>query len=142
MDTGEILARVPIFSEMSNKDLRRMAKVAQTRSYKRGDTIIKEGELATAFYVVVSGKVEVVQGAEGRQPRVLNNLGPGEFFGEMALWENYPRNASVRALEDTQCLLVTRWDFQAELRSTPTIAVQMLPVLMRRLRQAEARPAD
>jgi CRP/FNR family cyclic AMP-dependent transcriptional regulator len=59
----------------------------------------------------------------------------------MALLDNYLRSATVRALEDTECLVLSRWDFLAELRTSPSIAVQMLPVLSRRLREAEAQLA-
>ncbi|MBI2912408.1 MAG: cyclic nucleotide-binding domain-containing protein, partial [Chloroflexi bacterium] len=89
-----------------------------------------------------SGRVEVVRGADSSNPQVLNTLGPGDFFGEMALFEGYPRNATVRALEDTECLAMTRWDFTAELRTHPEISVGMIPVLVRRLRDTEARLSE
>ncbi|MDP2948756.1 MAG: Crp/Fnr family transcriptional regulator, partial [Chloroflexota bacterium] len=79
---------------------------------------------------------------ESANPNVLASLGPGEFFGEMALLEGYLRSASIRAVEDTECLVMSRWDFLAELRGQPSMAVQMLPVLSRRLRQLEARPTE
>jgi CRP-like cAMP-binding protein len=69
---------------------------------------------------------------------VLNTLGPGDFFGEMALFEGFPRNATIRAVEDTECLAMTRWDFMAEMKNHPEIAVAMLPVLVRRLREVDA----
>ncbi|RLC54692.1 MAG: Crp/Fnr family transcriptional regulator, partial [Chloroflexi bacterium] len=68
--------------------------------------------------------------------------GPGDFFGEMALFEGFPRSATVRAVEDSECLAMTRWDFTAELKNRPEIALGMLPVLVRRLREADQRLAD
>ncbi len=141
MNTEETLAQVPLFSQLSRKDLKRLAKGTVSRHSSRGEVIVKEGERAVAFYLILSGRVEVVKGADGASPKVLSSLGHGDFFGEMALLDGYMRSASVRALEDTECLVLSRWDFMAELRSSPYIAVQMLPVLSRRLRDAEAQLA-
>ena len=139
MNTEETLAQVPLFSQLGHRDLKRLAKGAVIRRFEKGHVIVKEGEQAVGFFLIVSGRAEVVKGAEGSKPRVLSTLGPGDFFGEMALLDGYLRSASVRALEDTECLVLSRWDFLAELRSSPYIAVQMLPVLSRRLREAEAK---
>jgi CRP/FNR family cyclic AMP-dependent transcriptional regulator len=141
MATEDSLAQVPLFSQLSRGDLRRLARGAVSRHFGKGDIIVKEGDQAVVFYFVGSGSAEVVKGAEGPSPRVLNTLGPGDFFGEMALLDNYLRSATVRALEDTECLVLSRWDFLGELRTSPSIAVQMLPVLSRRLREAEAQLA-
>jgi CRP/FNR family transcriptional regulator, cyclic AMP receptor protein len=138
MDIEDTLAEVTLFSQLSRKDLKRLAAGTVSRHFDKGDMIVKENELAVGFFLVSSGRAEVVKGAEGPNPRVLGSLGPGEFFGDMALLDSYPRSASVRALEDTECLVLSRWDFLAELRSNPSIAVQMLPILSRRLREGEA----
>jgi CRP-like cAMP-binding protein len=135
------LAKVPLFSRLSRRDLRRLARGAVSRHFGKGDIIVKEGEQAVVFYFVGSGSAEVVKGAEGTSPRVLGTLGPGDFFGEVALLDNYLRSATVRALEDTECVVLSRWDFLGELRTSPSIVVQMLPVLSRRLREAEAQLA-
>ena len=141
MNIEDALAQVPLFSQLGHRDLKRLAKGTVTRQFQNGEAIVREGEQAVAFYLILSGRVEVVKGAEGSSPRVLNTLGPGDFFGEMALLDGYLRSATVRAVEDTECLVLSRWDFMAELRSSPYIAVQMLPVLSRRLRGAEAQLA-
>ena len=139
MNYEETLAQVPLFSQLSHKDLKRLAKGTVSRHSSKGEVIVREAGRAVAFSLSLSGDVEVVKGADGASPRVLSTLGPGDFFGEMALLDGYMRSASVRALEDTECLVLSRWDFMAELRSSPYIAVQMLPVLSRRLREAEAK---
>ena len=138
MTVEDILAQVTLFSELSRRDLKRLAAGAISRNFAKGDIIVKEGEQATAFYLMCSGRAEVVKGVEGSSPRVLGILKAGDFFGDMALLDGYLRSATVRALEDTQCLVLSRWDFLAELRASPFIAAQMLPVLSRRLREAEA----
>ena len=138
MSIEDTLAQVPLFSQLSRGALRRLARGTISRRFGRGDVIVKEGEQAVAFYLVLSGKVEVVKQAEGATPRVQGVLGPGDFFGEMALIDDYPRSATVRALEDTECLELWRWDFRYELHRSPSIAVEMLPDLSRRLRQSNA----
>jgi CRP-like cAMP-binding protein len=108
------------------------------RSYKKGETIVKEGEQAVAFFIVTNGKVEVSAGSAAKRQK-LNELGPGGVFGEMALLDGGPRVATVKAIDDTTCLVLSRWDFVAELRTNPQVAVAMLPILSKRLREVEAK---
>lgn len=138
MGREDMLKNVPIFAELGRRDLERLSKLMVPRSARAGEIIIKEGDQAAGFFVISSGKVEVVRALESGNPQVLNTLGPGDFFGEMALFEGFPRNATIRAIDDTECLAMTRWDFMAEMKNHPEIAVSMLPVLVRRLRNMEA----
>jgi len=133
----DILASASLFSELSRRDLKRLAAATITRAYKKGEVIVKEGEIAVAFYLITKGRVNVMRGGKGESQTALASLGPGEFFGEMAILDSYPRSASVLAAEDAECLVLSRWDFLAEVRSNPFIAVQMLPVLSRRLRKLQ-----
>ena len=130
MGHEDTLASVYLFSGLERSDLERMAKTAVPRAYSKGEVIVKEGDQAVAFYVITKGKVEVRKG-----DKPVNTLGAGESFGEMALLDGYPRSTSVIALEDTECLAMTRWDFTAELNTNPTIALAMLPVLSKRIRE-------
>src|SRR3990172_2066913 len=110
MEREEILKNVPIFSGLDKGHLKRLAKLMVERVAKlmgerrlgAGDVIMKEGDQAAGFFVITSGKVEVVRGAGGDRPEVLNTLGPGEFFCEMSLFEGVPRSAPVRTLDDTE----------------------------------------
>lgn len=137
MGREDLLKSVPIFSELGRGDLSRLARLMVPRTVKAGEAVIEEDDQAAGFFVVSSGKLE----AE-RNGRTLATYGPGDFFGEMALFEGFPRSATVRAVEDSECLAMTRWDFTAELKNRPQIAVSMLPVLVRRLREADERLAD
>ena len=130
----EELAKVWIFSKLDQPDLERIGKVVVSRSYKKGQQIVGEGEQAVAFYVIISGKVEVKKGGE-----VLNTIGAGGSFGHMALLDGFPRSATLVAVEDTECLVMTRWDFAAELRTNPNIALSMLPVMSKHIRELEER---
>jgi len=126
------LSKVWIFAKLERSDLARIGKSVVPRSFAKGDEIIKDGEQAVAFYMVVKGKVEIMKGSES-----LNTQGPGESFGEMALLDGFPRSATIRAAEDTECLVMTRWDFAAELHTNPSIALAMLPVMSKRIRELE-----
>jgi CRP-like cAMP-binding protein len=128
------LRKVWIFSQLENSDLARMAKVVVPRKYAKGDSIVNEGEQAVAFYVITGGKVEIKKGATS-----LTTMGPGEAFGEMALLDGFPRATSVVAADDTECLVMTRWDFTAELHANPSIVLAMLPVMSKRIRELEER---
>ena len=142
MSREEMLKNVPMFSELGRKDIERLAKLMVPRTVKAGETIIKENDQAAGFFVIEAGKVEAVRSADSADPQHLATFGPGDFFGEMALFEGFPRSATVRAVEDSQCLAMTRWDFMAEMKNHPEIAVGMLPVLVRRLREADAKLAE
>ncbi len=137
MGREDLLKSVPIFSELDRGDLSRLAKLMVPRPVKGGDAVIEENDQAAGFFVVSSGKLE----AE-RHGKTLATYGPGDFFGEMALFEGFPRSATVRAVEDSELLAMTRWDFTAELKNRPQIALGMLPVLVRRLRETDQRLAD
>lgn len=138
----DLLKKVPIFSDLGKRDLERLAKLMVPRKVGTGETIIKEHDQAAGFFIVSSGKVEAVRGMGTEHEQKLATFGPGDFFGEMALFEGFPRSASVRAVEDTECLAMTRWDFMAEMKNHPEIAVGMLPVLVRRLREADVRLSE
>jgi CRP/FNR family transcriptional regulator, cyclic AMP receptor protein len=139
IDKPALLRRAGIFAELADEDVESLAKLARVAVYPAGDEIIEEGaefdEETDGIFVVVDGAVEVRTGTQdGNEGRLLVKLGPGEFFGEMALLDGRPRSASVTATEETQCLVLHRWDFLRELRRNPEIAVAMLSVLSGRIR--------
>jgi CRP-like cAMP-binding protein len=134
MTLEESLAQVEIFSELPQADLARLAKVTVVRQYKDGDVIVREGELGVAFYVISEGQVEVYKGQPPNE-QVIATHGPGSFFGEMALFDNHVRSASCRAKSPCECLVLTKWDFNAELSASGCrIATAMLAILARRIR--------
>jgi CRP-like cAMP-binding protein len=134
MGYEDTLRSIPIFSRLERQDLERLAKAVVPRKYAKGEEIVKEGEQAVAFYVIAKGKVAVTKAGQA-----LAEMGAGESFGDMALLDGFPRVASVVALEETECLVMTRWDFAAELRTNPSIALAMLPILSKRIRELEDR---
>ena len=136
MAVEDTLQQVELFSEMTRKDLSRLVKVIVKREYKKGDVIVREGDLGIAFYVVSKGHVEIVRELGTKNEQVIFTHSPGGFFGEMALFDNQLRSASARATEDAECLVLTKWDFNAEVNAPGSrVATAMLPILARRIRQ-------
>jgi len=138
MGHEDALRNVPLFAGLESSDLHRLARILVPRQYEAGEVIIKEGDEAVGFFVISSGKVRVVKDLGADKEQTLATLTPGEFFGETALLDGYPRTASVEAVEKTECLALTRWDFMSELKGSPTIAVEIVRVLARRLRRTDA----
>src|SRR5262249_55237465 len=113
----------------------RIQRVARERTFAPGATIVQEGEHGIAFFVIVSGHVDVVRG----DGAVVNHLGAGDSFGELALLDDMPRQASVKAVDEVACLALPRLDFLDALRDQPEIAIQLLKAVAEMLRHAEAR---
>jgi len=137
MDDAEILSRVALFSLMKRRDLKRIAKLAKHHSYEKGDLIVKEGASDGRLFVIISGEVSVVKDLGGPSEKMLRVLRSDNYFGEMALIDDYVRTASVMANEQTEVLSLDQWNIREEIRKYPSIAIELLQTLGRRLRAAE-----
>jgi len=129
-------AGVPLLSRLTSEQRRRLAARATTRRYRAGAVIVRQGDTSMSFYVVLAGRV-IVEREVGQSAMVIRELGPGGFFGEMGLIDDEPRSATVIAAEPTECALLAKWDFGNELRDDPDIALALLPILTRRIRELE-----
>lgn len=132
--TTEFLARVPLFASCTSEEIEAIAQSVQEQSFEPGQIIVTQGTPGQAFYMVLSGRVEIL-----RDARSLGAFGPGDFFGEMSLLDSAPRSATIRAIEPTKCIMLASWDFKSLLEKTPSIAIRLLEVLSRRLRVADER---
>jgi CRP/FNR family cyclic AMP-dependent transcriptional regulator len=138
MRTEDMLARVPIFVALSPSQLNTLARMVGHRMFPRGMEIIREGDTDAALYIILQGQVAVTKkGPPGHPDLQLATMGPGDFFGEMALLDGAPRSATVTALTTTECLLLTRLVFYTTLREDPQIAIAMLSTLSKRVRDAD-----
>ena len=135
-DNIEFLKHVPLFEGLDRKSLEAIANAAVEQSYTAGQDIVRQGDTGVGAFILKSGRVEAVQDRGGHQHK-LTELKPGDDFGEMALLDEFPRSATVRAVEPTTCLGIQRWHFRGILESHPQIALALLPVLTKRLRNAE-----
>ena len=132
----EFLRKVPLFEDLDDHILREIGNAAVEQRWEAGQEIVRQGDTGVGMFVIRSGKVEIVQEHGGKQEK-LREIGSGGFFGDMALLDEFPRSATVRAIEPTTCLGLTRWHFRGILESHPQIALKLLPVLSKRLRAAE-----
>lgn len=133
----EVLRQVPLFSGLSDADLEGFASVLRERRVPKGSIVMMQGERGDALYLLAEGQVKVVLIGEDGREVILSVLGPGSFFGEMALLDDEPRSAHVVVMEDSQLLQLRREDFQARLRSSPDVALALLRLLSKRLRRAD-----
>ena len=135
MDRIALLNKVSLFSNVSEAHLSNVAKFCVERSFKEGAVIIKQGDPGIGLYVICSGKVKIVKETAGGGKLDIAELGPGDFFGEMAVLDNGPRSANVIALEESICLVLSAWDFNARMKVDPEIALKILPVVVKRFRE-------
>ncbi|HEV8355339.1 MAG TPA: Crp/Fnr family transcriptional regulator [Gemmatimonadales bacterium] len=136
-DPFEVLKSVPLLRQVPEGDLRALALLVRERSHPRGSVILSQGDPGEALFLIRSGQVKVTVVAEDGREVILSVLGPGSFFGEMALVDDEPRSAHVIAMEDSALLQLRRDDFRARLRSAPELAISLLRELSRRLRRAD-----
>jgi CRP/FNR family transcriptional regulator, cyclic AMP receptor protein len=122
--------RVPIFKELRDDFLVRLASVMDELSFPANYTIFKQGEQGRSLYIVVSGRVKVHMGEQK-----LAIFPQGESFGEMAVFDAQPRSASATALEPCECLELTQEQLFDAIEETPEIAINIIGVLSRRIRE-------
>ena len=132
----DFLKRVSLFEDLDNRSLESIANSAVEQSYEPGQEIVRQGDTGVGAFIIRSGRAEVLQ-QHGKDVERISELKSGDVFGEMALLDEFPRSATVRAIEPTTCLGIQRWHFKGILESHPQIALALLPVLTRRLRNAE-----
>jgi CRP-like cAMP-binding protein len=134
-ETAGLLARVPVFETLSPDDLGRVAAVAVPRHYDAGEVVFHEGDSSDTCYVVRNGHARAIrQHADGRSI-TLANFGPGEIFGELAMFDDEQRSATVEALDDLETIGILGRDMRRILREHPDIAVKLVVSLGRRLRE-------
>jgi CRP-like cAMP-binding protein len=126
-DTARALARVPLFSGCSDHEVREIASLAHLLRFEEGAVIVAEGEEGLGFYLLMAGDARVVRGGVE-----VTTLGPGDFFGEIALLEGTPRTASVVAGGSVVCLGILRADFKPLLMRQPRLALRILEEAGRR----------
>jgi voltage-gated potassium channel len=130
---AQTAARIPLLAVLKPKDREKVLRAARQQHYAPGDVVVAEGEPATRLYLVVSGTARVEQAAQGP----VGRIGPGDFFGELALIEEHGRTATVIAETELTCLLVSAWDFRALMEEHPQMAIPMLHAIIARLHARE-----
>jgi CRP/FNR family transcriptional regulator, cyclic AMP receptor protein len=140
-DTAGLLGRVPVFEELGDEDLREVAQVTVPRRFDAGEVVFREGDDSDTCYVVRSGHARAIrEHSDGRQI-TLATFGPGDIFGELAMFDDERRSATVEATDELEVLGILGGDMRALLARHPDIAVKLVISLGRRLRAANERLA-
>jgi CRP/FNR family cyclic AMP-dependent transcriptional regulator len=133
--SAEILRKVPLFAELGDRELGRLAQHFKERTFPEGSAVTTEGGPGTGFFIIADGNATVSVGGEERA-----TLGPGDFFGEIALVDEGIRSATIIAATDLRCYGLTAWEFRPFVEEHPQVAWPLLKTLARRLREAQAQP--
>lgn len=127
------LANIAMFSQLSDDELDTLGSRASHQSFNKSRILIKEGEKSDSLYVIVSGLLQAYLSDDNGKEVILNTMGPGEYFGEIALVDDSPRSASIKVIEDCELYIISRKTFEDFLKSHPELALTMLKGMARRL---------
>ncbi len=138
----QILRRSSIFSSLNDDELGELADFAIERSFTSDEFIFWEGDSPEWFYIVAEGEVKVLKHSSLGREFIIAFFGPGEMFGEVAVFENKPYPASAQAVAETKVVVIRREDFLSFLANRPQVALRIINVLGGRLRDAQSRLRD
>ena len=131
----KFLKNIPLFKDLSESQIERLAKRVVERDFKAGQVIVQQGTGGEGFFIISNGKAEAVHERNDGEKNVVNVFKTTDFFGELALLSEGMRTATVIAIEDTKCLVLTRWEFRACLKEDSEIAVVILDEMANRFRK-------
>ncbi len=137
----ELLARVPVFSTLHPGDLERISELAVPREFAPGQVVFREGDSSDTCYVVRSGRARAVREHSDGRVITLATFGPGDIFGELAMFEDERRSATVEAVEPTTVVAVLGPDMRRLMAEHPGISTRLVIALGRRLRETNERLA-
>jgi CRP/FNR family transcriptional regulator, cyclic AMP receptor protein len=140
-ETIALLQGVPVFSTLGADDLAQVAEVTVPRSFVAGETVFREGDSGDTCYVVRSGRARAIREHIDGRSIALATFGPGEIFGELAMFDSELRSATVEATEETVAIAILGADMRRLLKAHPDIALKLLIGLGRRLRETNERLA-
>lgn len=131
----QAIKNVPLFSELTDHELNLLAASGSRQKFPDKNVIFQEGDSGEVLFIILSGKVKVMLTGKNGQEFILSHLGPGNFFGEMAILESAPRSASVITVEGSEFFLLGRKELTELLKHHPDIAMKILKNLSQRLRK-------
>ena len=123
----ELLRRVPLFADLERRELQEIAQSLKERTFDAGQTVASEGEHGVGFFVIEDGEASVSVAGESR-----GRLGPGDYFGEVALIAGGDRTATIKAETELRCLGMTFWDFRPLVEQNGRIAWKLLEAMAKR----------
>ncbi len=131
-DKIKYLAKVAIFEGITGMELSHIAEHVEEINFAKNATIFKEGDCADCLFLLIKGRVKITKGAD--QDNIVGVLKEGDAFGELALFDEQPRSATITAIEEVTALLLRRDDFRGLIKKMPEIALPLLKLMARRLR--------
>ncbi len=134
-DLSAFLARVPLFQGLNERQLKQLANRFVPRAYKAGQAIVTQGKGGEGMFTIVSGRAEAILELPDGTKTVVNEFGPTDFFGEIAMLDDGLRTASVISTEETECLVLSRSDFIALMHNDAEMATTIAVTLAKRLRR-------
>lgn len=132
---------VPIFQKLDHETVAAVAELVQERHVKKGEFVFFAGDQADSLIILAHGQVKITQSSANGREQLIRILRTGDFDGESVLFEGGERTTSAEAMTDTQICLITRSDFQQLIQQSPTVALNMLNVLGKRVADLEAQAA-
>ncbi len=135
------LARVPVFGALGREEVGRIAELATPRRFAPGHVIFREGDASDTCYVVTTGRARAIREHNDGRTIALAHFGPGDFFGELAMFDAERRSATVEALEELETVAISAGDMRRLLREWPDMSLKLIAALGRRLREANERLA-
>jgi CRP-like cAMP-binding protein len=138
-DTIALLQRVPVFETLGDDDLARVAEVAVPRTFQTKEVVFREGDGSDTCYIVRSGHARATREHQDGRSITLARFGPGDIFGELAMFDDERRSATVETVEPTEAIAILGNDMRRLLREHPEIAVKLISALGRRLRETNER---
>lgn len=139
--TSDLLSRVPVFETLGPADVQRVVDVAVPRRFTKGEVIFREGDESDTCYVVARGHARAVREHPDGRTITLAHFGPGDIFGELAMFDDERRSATLEALDDVDTIAILGSDMRRLLREHSDIAGKLVIALGRRLREANERLA-
>jgi CRP-like cAMP-binding protein len=127
------IGRIEVFSKCKKGDLKALARSCDEMTFAKDEVICRQGEKGAAMFLITSGLAEVVE-EKGDEAIFLAELGEGAVIGELSVIDGEERTATVRAREDTSCLVLTSWDLKATIKDRPEIAIDILRMVISRYR--------
>ena len=137
MVTAKVLKSVPLFSALPPEQLSMLAECVMLRQYPRSASILLAGQPTNALYVMLSGRAKVLESRPDGREVILSVMGPGDFFGEMALLDDLPCSASVETLEPCELMRISKADFMRCLSADFELTMRIVLALVKRLRHAD-----
>jgi CRP-like cAMP-binding protein len=126
----DVLQRVPLFADLNKREVQKIARLFKERHFATGETVVKEGSGGAAFFIIASGQATVFI---DQKPRA--SLGPGHYFGEIALIDDGTRMATIIAASELVCFGLTYWDFRPVIEKNGVVAWKLLQQMAKMLRE-------